>query len=298
MSDADAPNWNLDGLDWPNRAASRFVTVAGLRWHLQEFGSGPPLLLVHGTGASTHSWRDLAPLLGQRFHVLAPDLPGHAFTGSKGAERMSLPGMAEELQRLLQALQFEPRAVVGHSAGAAILARLCLHRKLDPALLISLNGALLPLGGMRNPVLSPLARLFVSNAIVPRLFAWQASDPVVFGRMLAQTGSSIDAVGAELYRRLASKPRHVAAALDMMARWDVRELELELPNLRTPLVLVTGQLDRMIPPSHAEAVQRLVPAARLVTLADVGHLAHEEHPQEVADLIFSLLPSGPPGELR
>jgi len=72
--------WERDGRDWPNRDASRFVRAGGLRWHVQKTGTGPVLLLVHGTGAATHSWRELAPLLARRFTVIAPDLPGPGFT--------------------------------------------------------------------------------------------------------------------------------------------------------------------------------------------------------------------------
>ena len=59
--------WSRDGADWPNRDASIFVEAAGIRWHVQRMGEGPPLLLIHGTGAATHSWRGLLPLLAQHF---------------------------------------------------------------------------------------------------------------------------------------------------------------------------------------------------------------------------------------
>ncbi|MFZ4410973.1 MAG: alpha/beta fold hydrolase, partial [Paracraurococcus sp.] len=80
--------------DWPNRPTSRLVAAGGLRWHVQVAGTGPVLLLVHGTGAATHSWRDLLPLLARHFTVVAPDLPGHGFTERPRAEGLSLPGMA------------------------------------------------------------------------------------------------------------------------------------------------------------------------------------------------------------
>ena len=73
-------NWERDGRDWPNRASSRFVDAGGLRWHVQVMGEGPVVLLIHGTGASTHSFRALAPLLAPHFTVVVPDLPGHGFT--------------------------------------------------------------------------------------------------------------------------------------------------------------------------------------------------------------------------
>jgi len=285
MGDGADPDWNTTGLDWPNRAASRFVHAGGLRWHVQEFGDGEPMLLVHGTGASTHSWRDLAPLLAQRYRVIAADLPGHGFTRCADASRLSLPGMAMALAALLQTLQVEPAFAVGHSAGAAILVRMVLDGRVRPRRVVSLNGALLPLGGLRSPLFAPLARLFVSNPLIPRLFAWQASHPAAFARMMEQTGSRLDARGVELYQRLASRPAHVGAALDMMARWDVRPLEHELPRFGVPLTLVSGGRDGMIPPSHADDVRRLLPAAHSITLEDLGHLAHEEQPQRVAALI-------------
>ena len=79
------PRWEREGRDWPNRTYSRFVQAARLRWHVQLMGDGPALLLLHGTGAATHSWRALAPLLAERFTVVAPDLPGHGFTQGRPA---------------------------------------------------------------------------------------------------------------------------------------------------------------------------------------------------------------------
>ena len=108
-----------DGRDWPNTDASQMVEEGGLRWDVQRMGAGPKMLLVHGTGASTHSWRALAPLLATRFDILAPDLPGHGFSDSLRSGVPSLPAMSKALHQMLEALDFQPDIVVGHSAGAA-----------------------------------------------------------------------------------------------------------------------------------------------------------------------------------
>ncbi|MEL4403125.1 alpha/beta fold hydrolase, partial [Shewanella algae] len=79
---------------WPNRDSSRFVEAGGLVWHVQQMGSGPPILLLHGTGAATHSWRGVMPLLARDFTVIAPDLPGHGFTRGRPRGGLTLPGMA------------------------------------------------------------------------------------------------------------------------------------------------------------------------------------------------------------
>lgn len=291
-------DWSRDGADWPHREASRFVDVAGpagLRWHVQQFGPAPgraPLaLLLHGTGASSHSWRGLAPLLAPRYSVLVVDLPGHAFSGTPPPERQSLPGMAAALAALLQALGLVPGQVglvLGHSAGAAIMLRLALDGQLGAARLFSVNGALLPLSGWAGSLFSPAARLLASATCVPRLFAWRASDPAVLRRLLAGTGSQLDERGTALYGQLVRSPAHAAGALAMMAHWDLRPLQAELPGLRLPLHLLVGSRDLTIPPAQAQRVMLSLPGARIATLHGLGHLAHEEQPALVARVVLGL----------
>uniref|UniRef100_Q07KC8 Alpha/beta hydrolase fold n=1 Tax=Rhodopseudomonas palustris (strain BisA53) TaxID=316055 RepID=Q07KC8_RHOP5 len=282
------PNWDRDGHDWPNRASSRFVEAAGLRWHVQEMGQGPVVLLVHGTGAATHSWRTLAPLLAQHFTVVAPDLPGHGFTETPPTPRLSLDAMAADLSALMQALGHRPVLVAGHSAGAAVLARMCLDGKIAPGSLIGLNGAMLPIGGVAGRFMTPFARMLAASAAVPRLFARFASGDKFVERMIAETGSALEPDGVEFYRRLTCSPGHVASAIRMMANWKLRPLARDLPRLATKLVLITGGNDKTIAPKDAARVNALVPGSRVVNLPGLGHLAHEERPDEVSSLMVHL----------
>ena len=299
-------DWERDGVGWPHRAASRFVDAAGLRWHVQQMKSvapesarepRPTALLLHGTGAATHSWRGLMPLIAPHFDVLALDLPGHGFTGPAPAWQMSLPGMARAVSDLLTALKVQPQLVVGHSAGAAIAARMGLDGHIAPAALVSLNGALLPLGGLPGLLFPPVAKLMAAVPFVPALFARRAADAAAVQRLIEGTGSRLDAAGAELYGRLLRSPAHAAGALAMMANWDLRPLERDFPRLHVPLTLIVGAGDLAVPPAHAHRVKALVPQARLVTLSGLGHLAHEEQPERVAALVLeNALPGAtPPG---
>jgi len=281
-------NWERDGRDWPNRAFSRFVQAGGLRWHVQQLGHGSILLLVHGTGAATHTWRALAPLLAEDFTVVAPDMPGHGFTEAPPFDALSLPGIAVALQALLRALDLSPRLAAGHSAGAAILVRMCLDGHIDPAGLLSLNGALLPLRGLAGQFFSPAAKLLARSSLVPRLFAWRAADRSAVERLIRGTGSTLDATGVELYGRVVSNPAHAAAALGMMANWDLVPLARDLSRLNPRLMLVTGDNDRTLPPCEALRVCTLLPSAERVSLPGLGHLAHEERPEEVAPLFMRL----------
>jgi len=280
--------WDVEGAAWPHRDASRFVSAGGLQWHVQILGQGPGLLLLHGTGASTHSFRALAPRLAEHFTVIAPDLPGHAFTGATDTGGAGLPAMARGLARLLRALDVRPVVAVGHSAGAAILVRMCLDGRIAPRLVVSLNGALLPWRGLAGHVFRPLARLLAATPFAPRLFAHRAADRAAVERLIAGTGSNLDREGIDLYARLTGNAAHVAGALRMMAAWDLEPLERDLPRLSAPLVLVAAGRDATVPPHQARTVGALLPAARVIELPDLGHLAHEESPDTVAGLVVDL----------
>jgi magnesium chelatase accessory protein len=277
--------WERDGRDWPNRHASRFIRAAGIAWHVQEFGHGPVLLLLHGTGASTHSWRDLAPMLAERFHVIALDLPGHGFTQSPPREFLSLYGMGVAINTLLRQLVTAPTVVVGHSAGAAIAVKMCVEGHIAPRLVIGLNAALMPLRGVAGHVFSPLAKLLARVPLLPQLLARRAFDRAAIETMIADTGSVLDRSGVDLYWRLAQSPGHVAAAFGMMAEWDLPELQRDLRRFKTPLVLLVGSKDRTVPPSDAEQLRGIVSGVRVVPMSALGHLAHEETPLLVAELI-------------
>jgi magnesium chelatase accessory protein len=278
--------WERDGRNWPNHEFSRFVTAGGLRWHVQVIGAGPALLLLHGTGASTHSFRALARLMAPQFTVVVPDLPGHGFTATPASGAgFSLPGVASGLVALLQALEVRPMLVVGHSAGAAVGARMCLDGTIAPIALVSLNGALLPFPGMTNDFFGPAARLLAGSHVMARAFSFFAGSRSSVERLLRSTGSQVGPEGTRLYVRLAASSDHVAGALKLMANWDLRPLVRDLPRLASRLILVSGSNDGMVPPSETHRVRTLVPQAELVSLRGLGHLAHEEQPEDIAALL-------------
>lgn len=285
--------WEIDGRDWPNRGASRFVKAAGLHWHVQQFGptqaDAPVLVLLHGTGSSSHSWRDVAPLLALRYRVILMDLPGHAFTTMPPNAAQSLPGMARHVATLLQALNISPTVIAGHSAGAAVAARMILDKSISPAALVSLNGAFIAFGGLAGQFFSPVARLLASGSAASRFFAWQATDPAVVQKLVRSTGSLLDEVGMDLYARLVRSPGHVSAALAMMAHWDLEPLERELPRLSLPVWMVAAENDTTVPAIQAAQIARRLPQSHQVLWPMLGHLAHEESPAQCAALLTSVM---------
>lgn len=276
--------WAKDGRDWPNHQASRFVDAAGMAWHVQVMGEGPALLLLHGTGAATHSWRDVMPKLAAHYTVVAMDLPGHAFTQPPTRNSLSLPGMAAAVASLLRTLNVEPVRAVGHSAGAAVLVRMAVERLFAPADIISFNGAFFPVTGVAGQFFSPLAKTFANASLVQKLFAKMADRKAV-ERLLRDTGSKIDAEGITLYQKLFSNEGHIAGTLGMMAAWDLHWVPQDLKNLPVPMTLVFATGDRTIPPARAAEAAKLVPRSSLVEIKGLGHLAHEEDPTGAAAII-------------
>lgn len=281
-------NWARDGADWPNREHSAFIDAGGLRFHVQVMGQGPVALLLHGTGASGHSFRDLAPALAANYTVIVPDLPGHGFTATPPSPRMALDPMANAVAALLRALGAQPVLVAGHSAGAAIAARMALDGHIAPRRMISLNGALLPLPGFTGAFYGSMAKMMALMPAMPWFFALNAEDQAAVSRMVESTGSRIDPRGLSLYRRLLRNPVQMSNVLGMMANWDLDQLAAELPDLKTPLVMIVGEADRAVPPKLAEKVARMVPGTRVFRQLGLGHLSHEEDPRGTADLIHML----------
>jgi magnesium chelatase accessory protein len=282
-------DWHREGLIWPHREASAFVQVGGKRWHVQTMGSGPPLLLLHGTGASVHSWRGLMPLLAQTHTVIAPDLPRHAFTTGHDAYAMSLPAMAGEVAALMKMLEVEPAAIIGHSAGAAVALQLALdHGYAGP--IIGLNAALRPFPGALAQIFPALAKTLFVNPLVPRIFT--GSIDLVGGAerfLWRSTHSRIDREGLACYRTLLKHPGHAGGALAMMANWDLPTLRTRMGEARNPVLLVHGTNDPAIPPGWARDAQGWLPDARLELLAGLGHLAHEEAPEAAQAQIAAFL---------
>ncbi len=282
-------DWQTDGADWPNRAASRFVHAAGTKWHLQMLGGGPSALLLHGTAASTHSFAGLMPRLARHLRVVAPDLPGHGFSEAPARSRdLSLSSMSESIEGLLRSLDIEPDIAIGHSAGAAILVRMCVDDAIAPKVIISINGALLPFSSMGRYMFPAMARVLFQNSLVPRFFSWQARGRENVAKVIEGTGSQLSDDELEFYVRLFQNPAHVEAALGMMANWGLQSLEKDMPKLQTPLVMIAASEDQAVPPDKAFQVERLVPQGHVEYVRGLGHLAHEEDPDRLSQLILDI----------
>lgn len=273
--------------DWPFVDASRFVSVRPHRWHVQQIGAGPDLLLLHGAGASTHSWRRLAPLLSDRFRVTMIDLPGHGFTQPAHRNRAGLDTMAEDTTRLMRHLDIRPAAIIGHSAGATIALRLAMDAE-RPIPVVSINGAFQMFDGVAGTLFPLMAKALAFNPLTVPLFT-AASTPGRTRRLLEGTGSAVDEEGVALYHQLVSNRQHVAGALAMMASWSLDRLVREAANFDGPVLLLAGSKDTTVPPKVSEQIATRLRHADLRVLSGYGHLIHEEAADPVAETALGFL---------
>ena len=278
----DPSPWSALAERWPNRDASRMVDAGGIRWHVQVAGCGPAILLLHGTGAASHSWAGMLPLLARRWTVVAPDLPGHGLSDvAPPRAALAIPGMAAAVAALLAALGVAPRVVAGHSAGAAVALRLVLDGSIRPAAVVGINAALLPPSPVYRALGAPLLSPLALSAGAARLAARVTASDWYMRRMLDSTGSRVSDDQLARYAAFARSEPHIAATLTMLASWDLAALARELPSAHVAVTLLAASRDRWVPPSAQTSAARRLPDATVVPLDGLGHLAHEEAPSAV-----------------
>lgn len=277
-----------DALGWALQHTVESAESDQVRLHVRRVGSGPLVLLLHGTGASSHSFNALAAGLAEQAEVIAPDLPGHGLSRCSDQFSMSLPAITNELGNWLATQDIKPSLIVGHSAGAAIAASLATDARfgLSDVPIIALNGAFVPYGGIASRLFGPVARLASSSRLLAASLAKRANDVEAVRRMIRGTGSVLDEAGLRGYQTLFTSADHVRATLRMMANWDLRPLlQTGLPQLSAPLHLLVGELDSAVAPSQAQHIAKLSSQISTTHLGAYGHLMHEENPAAVLDYI-------------
>jgi magnesium chelatase accessory protein len=273
--------------DWPGRDKGRHIRAAHHDWWVMEDGTGPTILLLHGAGGSGHSFRTLLPLLTPHFHCITPDLPGQGFTRAGSSRRYGLDPTAADLTALCAVMGWQPRAIIGHSAGAAVALRMAEDMPLNAV--IGINAALGTFDGLAGTLFPMLARGFALIPFLPSAISRLWGNPARVNDLLDGTGSTLDAAGRAQYLRLVQMPSHIEGSLGMMSQWNLTPLIARLAQLKTPTLLITGAQDRTVPPRISrDAAARMIDG-RYVELPGLGHLAHEEDAMAVTDVMLPWL---------
>jgi magnesium chelatase accessory protein len=258
--------------------------------------AGPLVLLLHGAGGSTHSFRDLMPLLATGFRVVALDLPGQGFTQLGARHRSGLEHTAEDIATLAAQEDWQPCAIIGHSAGGALALRLS-QRLLSPRgqapKVIGINPALDNFKGLAGVLFPALAKLLAAVPFTAQMVSASAANPDRIQSLISSTGSNISTYGQALYGQLISDRDHADATLTMMSQWSLDGLRADFPQMDAEALFIVGDKDKTVPPQVAVDAARQMPNVRVEHMPEAGHLAHEEEPKETARLIRAFLTSNP-----
>ena len=255
-------------------------------WCVVDHGTGPVVLLLHGAGASGHSFRHLIPAL-TGWRCIVPDLPGQGFTRAGSRTRFGIEPMAEDLATLLAQEGWRPEVVIGHSAGAALA--LQLSTLIPLRAVVGINAALGQFDGAAGFLFPLLARALAATPFVPSVVSRLWGTEAKVRSLLEGTGSPLDAEGVAQYQTLVRKPAHVEGTLGMMAQWRIDRLMARAPQLTVRTLLLATAGDRIVPPRVSKQAAGMLPRAEYLELPDLGHLAHEDHAEAVAEAIIGWL---------
>jgi pimeloyl-ACP methyl ester carboxylesterase len=252
----------------------------------ESWGSGPPLVLVHGTPWSSLTWRHIAPVLSASWTVYAYDLPGYGASEQRDGQDISLAAQGRVLCELLDAWGAERPALVGHDIGGGIALRAALvHDRALAALAVLDPVALAPWG-------SPFYRLVrehpdVFAALPPHIHAAVADAYVRSALAFPVAPDVLDAL-VDPWR----SPAGQAALYRQIAQGDERDKEefrARLGALECPALILWGEADPWIPVERGRELARLIPQAELHTIAGAGHLVQEDAPGAVLQHLLPFL---------
>lgn len=283
----------------PRDYGVQFRTLHGYRRAFVRAGRGPAVLLIHGIGDSSQTWRHLIPDLAADHTVVAPDLLGHGASDKPRAD-YSIGGYANGMRDLLSVLGIERVTVVGHSMGGGVAMQFAYQypERCERLVLVSTGGIshevhpLLRLASAPNTdLLLPLMGLNATRLAVRSAF-WMLE---VFGTDLGRDADDMmrvfDTLPDETARR--AFVRTLRAAVDWRGQ-AITMLDRCYLTSGMPTLLMWGAHDAVIPYRHAKVAHAAMPGSRLETFEDAGHFPHHREPARFAAVLRNFMSTTSP----
>jgi pimeloyl-ACP methyl ester carboxylesterase len=273
-----APDVPVDSLKarWAS-APSQFIAVDGMQVHLRDEGprdDPSPIVLLHGTSASLHTWEGWAQALRGQRRVIRFDLPGFGLTGPHPRGAYSIErDYPSFVLAVLDQLKVQHFVLAGNSLGGHIAwqTALAAPQRVDKLVLVDAGGfppesTSVPLGFRiaRIPALAPLMRNILPRSLI------ESSLRNVYGQPERVTPELVD-----LYTAMARREGNRAALNARMQRGYLSDAS-RLAEIKTPTLILWGAQDRLIPPSHGERFERAIAGSKRVVFAQLGHVPQEE----------------------
>ncbi len=275
-----APDRSVESLKgrWA-QAPSQFIEVAGMQVHVRDEGprgDPTPIVLLHGTSASLHTWDGWAAELSKTRRVIRFDLPAFGLTGPHPQNDYSINGYVAFVVAMMDKLGVSRFSLAGNSLGGQIAwaTAVVTPARVNALVLVDAGGyAFKPTSepiGFRVARIPGLRR--VMEFTLPRGVV-KCSVENVYGNKALVTPALVDRY-YELTLRAGNRAA-LAYRMDQVLAGDVAQIK----TLKMPTLILWGAQDRLIPPDNAHWFARDIPSAKLVMFEALGHLPHEEDPK-------------------
>jgi pimeloyl-ACP methyl ester carboxylesterase len=267
---------------------AQYRTIDGTRLRLIDSGSGTPVVLIHGIGASIYAWRYALPaLVGAGYRAVTFDNRGFGFS-DKPAHGYSTGAYADLLVGLLDSLGIASAVLVGHSMGGAIAAETALRHpdRVRGLVLIDAAGY-----GVTWPGVMKIARAPFIGA-----FATTFRSRWITGRILRSTfahSEKVTEADVDQYYAPVAEPDYGRSLRGVLREFAFDSLGGgRLAKLQPPTLIIWGENDRWIPVRDASRFSHEIPRNLLITLPGTGHNAAEESPEAVNRAVLDFLKEG------
>jgi pimeloyl-ACP methyl ester carboxylesterase len=253
--------------------------LAGQLVHLRDEGprSDPvPIVLLHGTSASLHTWDGWAAELSKSRRVVRMDLPGFGLTGPRADGRYGLDDDARFVLAVLDHLKLGRVVIGGNSLGGRIAWRVATlaPQRVERLLLVDAAGLPDSLGSI------PLGWRIARTPGLGKTVEWMLPRPMVVQGLVAVYGdpARIDDALVDRYFELTLREGNRAALRQRLVQYVPGEHAATIAGIRQPTLILWGGRDTVIPPAAAAGFERLIPGSRRVMFDALGHVPHEEDP--------------------
>jgi pimeloyl-ACP methyl ester carboxylesterase len=255
-------------------------------------GHGPPILLIHGFGASSFTWSKIVSPLAVHYTIITLDLKGFGRSKKPQDGRYALRDQAEAVLKVIETLGLNGVTVVGHSmgGGVALLVAMTLEQEAPRRLsrLVLIDSIACP---QRLPLFLAVLRLPVLGPLVVRVIPASWSARCILNIAYFDHSKIVRAfveTYAEPLRCYSGRAALIATARAMIPP-DIDELVERYRTIRTPVLLLWGRQDCIVPLSIASCLEEAMPTARLRVLDQCGHIPQEEWPELTSSILQEFL---------
>jgi pimeloyl-ACP methyl ester carboxylesterase len=260
-------------------APSDFVDLNGRLVHLRDVGPRDdplPVVLIHGTSASLHTWEGWAKALSAQHRVISFDLPGFGLTGPNASGDYRGDTYARFVLDLMDQLKVQRFAVAGNSLGGEVAWRTALLAPQRVTKLILVDAAGPDFSSDSVPIGFLVARVPVLN----RIFDWVLPRPMVVASVRSVYGdpSRVSEELVDRYYQLTLREGNRRALVQRFQQNRRGQDAERIRELKLPTLILWGGRDRLVPPSVAEQFKRYIAGSELVVFDELGHVPHEEDP--------------------